>query len=54
VDMNVVMTSGGRFVELQATSEKIPFDDTQLAGLIALGRRGVGELIALQGQSLGV
>src|SRR5271166_1645736 len=32
VDMNVVMTSGGRFVELQATSEKVPFDDSQLAG----------------------
>jgi len=54
VDMNVVMTSGGRFVELQATSEKIPFDDAHLADLIALGRRGVGELITLQGQSLGV
>jgi ribonuclease PH len=54
VDMNVVMTSGGRFVELQATSEKIPFDDAQLAGLLALGRQGVNELIALQGQSLGV
>jgi len=54
VDMNVVMTSGGRFVELQATSEKIPFDDAQLAGLLALGRQGVNELITLQGQSLGV
>ncbi len=54
VDMTVVMTSGGRFVELQATSEKIPFDDAQLAGLLALGRQGVNELIALQGQSLGV
>jgi ribonuclease PH len=53
VDMNVVMTSGGRFVELQATSEKIPFDDAQLAGLLALGRQGVNELITLQGQSLG-
>jgi ribonuclease PH len=54
VDMNVVMTSSGRFVELQATSEKIPFDDVQLASLLALGRQGVNELINLQGQSLGV
>jgi ribonuclease PH len=54
VDMNVVMTSSGRFVELQATSEKIPFDDLQLSQLLALGRHGVGELITLQGQSLGV
>jgi ribonuclease PH len=53
VDMNVVMTSGGRFVELQATSEKIPFDDAQLASLLALGRQGVNELITLQGQSMG-
>jgi len=54
VDMNVVMTSSGRFVELQATSEKIPFDDLQLSQLLTLGRHGVGELITLQGQSLGV
>jgi len=54
VDMNVVMTSSGLFVELQATSEKIPFDDAQLAGLLALGRQGVNELIALQQESLGV
>lgn len=53
VDMNVVITSGGRFVELQATSEKIPFDDAQLADLITLGRHGVGQLITIQGESLG-
>ncbi len=53
VDMNVVMTSSGRFVELQATSEKVPFDDAQLAELIALGRLGAGQLITIQGESLG-
>jgi len=53
VDMNVVMTSGGRFVELQATSEKVPFDDSQLADLIALGRLGASRLITIQGESLG-
>ena len=31
VDMNIVMTGGGQFVELQATSEKMPFNDAQLA-----------------------
>lgn len=48
VDMNIVLTSGGRFVELQATAEQIPFDDPQLGELIALGRKGVSELVELQ------
>ncbi len=48
VDMNVVMTGSGRFVEVQATAEKTPFDDAQLASLLALARQGVGELVALQ------
>ena len=52
VDMNVVMTGSGRFVELQATAEKTPFDDAQLASLIALGRQGVLDLIAIQKQVL--
>jgi ribonuclease PH len=50
VDMNVVMTGSGRFVELQATAEKTAFDDAQLDGLIALARRGIEELVALQKQ----
>jgi ribonuclease PH len=48
VDMNVVMTGGGQFVEVQATAEKTPFDDAQLADLLALARQGIGELVALQ------
>jgi ribonuclease PH len=48
VDMNIVMTGGGKFVELQATAEHKEFDDEQLATLLRLGRKGVGELIALQ------
>ena len=39
VDMNVVMTGAGQFVELQATAEKTAFDDTHLASLLALARR---------------
>jgi ribonuclease PH len=50
VDMNVVMTAAGRFVELQATAEKTPFDDEHLASLLALGRRGIEDLIAIQRQ----
>ena len=53
VDMNVVMTGSGRFVELQATAEKTPFDDAQLAQLVALARRGIAELFHVQKQALG-
>jgi ribonuclease PH len=48
VDMNIVMTGSGRFVEVQATAEKTAFDDAQLAALLALGRRGIEDLVAAQ------
>jgi ribonuclease PH len=48
VDMNVVMTGAGKFVELQATGEKAAFDDADLAALIALGRAGVKDLLEIQ------
>ena len=48
VDMNVVMTGSGKFVELQATAEKTAFDDAQLAALVALARSGIEELVAIQ------
>jgi len=48
VDMNVVMTGSGKFIELQATAEHRPFDDAQLAGLVDLARQGVRELIDIQ------
>jgi ribonuclease PH len=48
VDMNVVMTGAGQFVELQATAEKTAFGDSHLASLLALARKGVGELIEVQ------
>lgn len=48
VDMNVVMTGSGHFVEVQATAEKMPFDDLQLSELLALGKQGVQELVGLQ------
>jgi len=54
VDMNIVMTGAGQFVELQATSEKTPFDDAQLASLLELGRHGVRQLIEVQKEALAV
>jgi ribonuclease PH len=48
VDMNVVMTGTGRFVELQATAEQLAFDDAQMQRLIGLARCGIGQLIEAQ------
>jgi ribonuclease PH len=53
VDMNVVMTGEGRFVELQGTAEKEPFSKTQMADLLALARKGIRELISIQKKALG-
>lgn len=53
VDMNLVMTGSGRFVELQSTAEKQSFDDDQLHKLIVLGRKGIVELQAMQQTALG-
>jgi ribonuclease PH len=48
VDMNVVMTSAGRYVELQATAEQTSFDDGQLQQLLGLGRSAIEQLIEIQ------
>ena len=53
VDMNVVMTGTGKFVELQGTGEEAPFSREELDALLALGEVGVRELIQLQKQALG-
>lgn len=53
VDMNVVMTDDGRFVELQATAEKVAFDDAQMDRMTSLARAGIRDLIAIQRQALG-
>jgi ribonuclease PH len=52
VDMNVVMTGSGQFVELQATGEKTPFNDTQLMAMLAMASRGVRDLIEIQKEAL--
>ncbi|MGA7413250.1 MAG: ribonuclease PH [Bryobacteraceae bacterium] len=52
VDMNVVMTGSGRFVEVQATAEKSSFDDGQMAALLALAKQGIADLSLQQKQAL--
>ena len=52
VDMNVVMTGSGRFIEIQGTGEEATFDDAELAGMLRLARRGIGSLTKSQQQAL--
>lgn len=52
VDMNVVMTGNGKFVELQGTGEDAPFSPEQLQEMIALAKIGIGNLIQNQKQAL--
>ena len=48
VDMNLVMTEELQFVELQGSGEEAVFSDDELAALLALGRKGIKELLAAQ------
>jgi ribonuclease PH len=53
VDMNVVMTGSGRFVEIQGTGEEATFGDDDLAALLKLARHGIKQLAELQQKALG-
>jgi len=53
VDMNVVMTAAGKFIELQATAEHHVFDDNQLQAMIDLGRAGIKSLLDKQQSAMG-
>jgi ribonuclease PH len=53
VDMNIVMTGSGRFVEVQGTGEEATFTQQELDALVALGRKGIEQLRDLQKVALG-
>jgi ribonuclease PH len=53
VDMNVVMTGDGRFVEIQGTAEQIPFSRPDLDKLLALARSGIQTITERQREALG-
>lgn len=53
-DMNVVMTGGGNFVEVQGTAEGETFSRKELDALLALAQRGIAELVGHQRRALGV
>jgi len=48
VDMNVVMTGAGKFIEIQGTAEKAPFDNKMMKDMIDVAKKGVEELIVRQ------
>jgi len=52
VDMNVVMTGAGQFVEIQGTAEGAPFTAGQLKSMLALAEKGIAELIEIQQRAL--
>lgn len=53
VDMNVVMTGHGQFVEIQGTGEEATFTDSQLSKMVALAKTSIGQLTQIQQQALG-
>jgi len=53
VDMNIVMTDSGKFVEVQGTAEKAPFDSDQMNELLQLGKKGTQNIIEKQKTVLG-
>jgi ribonuclease PH len=52
VDMNVVMTSSGRFVEVQGTAEGMPFSKTELDEMLSLGEHGIAQILDLQAEAI--
>jgi ribonuclease PH len=52
VDMNVVMTGGGEFVEVQGTAEQVPFSRGRLDELLGLAELGIRQLVAVQRRAL--
>jgi ribonuclease PH len=53
VDMNLVMTDGGHFVEVQGTGEEATYSRQQLNQLLDLGEKGCSRLITMQQELLG-
>ncbi|HVS20716.1 MAG TPA: ribonuclease PH [Pyrinomonadaceae bacterium] len=53
VDMNIVCSGDGRFIEVQGTAEGSPFTREQMDNLLALGSKGIAELVRLQRKAIG-
>ena len=53
VDMNIVMTDAGAFVELQGTGEEATFTREEMNGMVSLAEEGINKLFKLQEAALG-
>ena len=53
VDMNIVMTGEGEFIEVQGTAEHGTFDEAKLQGMLGLGKKGIKELFEIQKKAIG-
>jgi ribonuclease PH len=53
-DMNLVMTAGGRYVEVQGTAEGAPYSRAEMSVMLDLGEKGIRELAAIQRAALGL
>ena len=51
-DMNVVLTGGGKYIEVQGTAEAEPFDRSELDGLLSLAEKGCADLTRIQQEAL--
>ena len=52
VDLNIVKTSSGGFVEIQGTAEREPFTDRQMKAMLALADKGIKQLVTIQKQAV--
>lgn len=53
VDMNIVKTGSGKFIEIQGTAESNPFSQEQMSEMISVANKGIEQLVAIQRQILG-
>jgi len=53
VDLNIIKTGSGGFIEIQGTAERDPFDNKQLGDLLALADKGIKELVEVQKKAVG-
>jgi ribonuclease PH len=52
VDMTIVMTGNGKFIEIQGTGEEYTFDDEQLANMLKMAKKGIREITEIQKKTL--
>jgi ribonuclease PH len=53
VDMNVIMTGSGEFIEIQGTAEREPFSKEQMDAMLVLAKKGIEELFGIQRKLVG-